>query len=112
MGLLSGGYGGGYLEGVGRLCGGLARLPGGYEWLTDEGVWRVWGRGCLEGVWKLFEGCGEALQRVYGGCLDGVGRLSGGCGESAWMMLGGCLESVGRFLEGMGRLSGECGEDF
>ncbi len=59
-----------------------------------EGVGRLWsvwkycrvsggcGGGCLEGVGRLSEGCGEAVWRVWGGCLEGVGRLSGGCGET------------------------------
>ncbi len=40
---------------------------------------------------------------LWGGCLEGVGRMSEGCGEAVWSVCGGCLE-------GVGRLSVECGE--
>ncbi len=47
----------------------------------------MWG-GCLEGVgsqecvWKLSEGHGEAVLRVWGCYLYGVGMLSDGCGDA------------------------------
>ncbi len=62
---LSGGYGGGCLEGLVRVTGGCG-----------EAVWRAWG-GCLEGLERVSEGCEEAVWRVLGGCLEGVVMLSG-----------------------------------
>ncbi len=49
--------------------------------------WRAW-RGCLEGVGRLFWGCG---------------RLSVGCEEAVWMLWRICLQ-------GVWRLFGMCGE--
>ncbi len=51
-----------YLGDVVRMCGGCGKLSGGCGKGCLEGVvkavWRVWG-GCLEGVERLFEGCGK-----------------------------------------------------
>ncbi len=49
----------------------------------------------MEGVGRLYGGCGEILVGL-GGFLHGVGRLSGGCFEAVLWVWKGCMEGVGR----------------
>ncbi len=104
---VSGGCGGGCLEGVGRLSEGFLKDVGRLSGRCRKAVCRF---GRLYGV------CGNVIYKMWeryledmGDCLMGVGRLSAGCGGCCLEGLKSCLEDWESCLQDVRRLSGEYG---
>ena len=58
--------------------------------LTSLDDMKVKFNGCLEGFWKVPDGCLQGNKRV----LEGIKRVSEGSKEGVWRVQRGCLENV------------------